>query len=285
MSTRGLINFEIDTNGHVLYTDENLEKLRLMFLDRSIIKDALLGPGDPGDFDKGSWHILCHLTAACAVFKKSDHFIWMEISHVPLIDEYLATVTIKTDKEIVTTFPLVSEQGQEIIKDAQLLGFIEGSSQGHISARDVIDPPDKFNTCTRQEYDMDEKSLKEGGRVWEHWTITRDITTECTVGTSILKSFLAMVSNCGGALVSSVARGRKDYHHPEQLSALIHFGIIGEKDVIKDMCPIRIPQELEVILNIANPCVSVKAAKRLKWDYSKLSYFMFERRIDRWSKA
>ncbi len=283
MITRGISKFEVDSNEHILFTEENFEKLRKMFLDRNIINGDLLGPGDPGDFDTGSWHILCHLVAACAVYRKSNKFIWMEISHVPLVDTYTATVTIDEDNEPVATFPLLSEQGQLIIKDAELMGFVEGSSLGHISAGDVKDPLGVFNTCTRQEYDQSEESVDEGGRVWEHWTTTRNITQDAPIGSSVLKAYLSIVSQCGGRFVSIVARGRTEYHHPEQLKALMHYGFITEEEGLIDIVPKPIPHDIELALYSSNPRECVNTVKKLPWDKNKISYFMFERSINKWN--
>lgn len=283
MITRGIAEFEIDSKGHVIYNESNLEKLRFIFLDRKIINGELLGPGDPGDFDFGGWHVLCHLVGGCAVFKSSNSMVWVEISHVPIIDSYVATITIDSDKESVTTFPLLSYEGQSIIQNAKLMGFVEGSSLGHISARDILDAEGKFNTCTRQEFDMDEKSIKDGGRVWEHWATTRNITSGASIGTSVLRAYLSMVSLCGGSFVAVVARGRIDYSHPTQLNALLQYGLVTKENALVDIMPKPISKKIEEIIYSANPKMCVKAVKELPWDNNKITYFMFERRINKWN--
>lgn len=283
MAQRGSKKFEISKNGHLIFSETNLEKLRKLFLDRSVINKSKLGPGDPGDFDIGAWHVLCHLAGGCAVYRNSGKYIWLEISHVPFIDIYCATVTIEVEKESVNTFPLLSYEGQVLLENAELIGFVEGSSLGHISARDAADKPGKFNKWTRQEFDFKENSKKDGGRVWEHWCTVRDLTPNANVGLSVLRAYLALVSLCGGRFVSIVARGRKQYHHPEQLIALVKSGFISADDAMVDILPKPIPSKTESEIYSADPKKCVDAIKGLKWDEHNISYFMFSRRIKKWS--
>jgi hypothetical protein len=64
---RGSSGFEIADDGNLVNNTANVERLRSLWLDRSVICGELLGPGDPGDFDHGAWHVACHLVAAgCA---------------------------------------------------------------------------------------------------------------------------------------------------------------------------------------------------------------------------
>jgi hypothetical protein len=283
MNTRGKLKFETGKDGHLILNDSNAEKLRRMFLDRKIINDKLLGPGDPGDFDLGAWHVLCHLAGGCAVYRNSSKLLWIEISHVPLADIYSATVTVDSPDEPVCTFPLLSAEGKNLLQKSELLGFVEGSSLGHISAKGSNDKPGKFNKWTRQEFDMDPKSKKDGGRVWEHWCTVRDITPNAVVGLSVLRSYLAMVSLCGGRFVAAVARGRKQYHHPEQLAAMVKYGFISAEDAIIDITPKPIPKKAELLIYSADPVKCVKAAAMLDWDEHDISYFMFSRRIQKWN--
>ncbi|HEY3251141.1 MAG TPA: hypothetical protein VGK25_08480 [Ignavibacteria bacterium] len=280
---RGSHKFEVNHDGHVVNSPENLEKLRKLFLDRKIINGKKLGPGDPGDFDFGAWHVLCHLAAGCAVFRNTDKYLWVEISHVPLIDVYTATVNVETEKEPVSAFPLLSEEGSALLNKAELLGFVEGSSLGHVSARDSNDLKGKFNKWTRQEFDMDVKSKKDGGRVWEHWCTVRDITPNASVGLSVLKAYLTMVSVSGGRLVSIVARGRRKYSHPEQLAALVKAGFISPEDATIDITPKPISRKAELLIYSAEPKKCLQAARMLKWDEHNISYFMFARRIKDWN--
>jgi len=283
LSERGTYKFEVIGDGNVVSTPSNLEKLRALFLDKTIINNAL-GPGDPGDFDNGAWHILCHLAAGCAVMKRpSGEVMWVEISHFPAVDIYTATVTVECPSEDVTTFPLDSVEGRALLEGANLLGFVEGSSLGHISARSVKDSPDKFNNNLRQDYEQDVESLKDGGRVWEHWCSVRDIRPGNAIGTSVLKAYLNMVAVCGGRFVGIVARGRSEYDHPIQLAALVKSGFISEREALVEVFPIIIPREAELLIYIASPRECITAAKSLAWPASGLSYHMFARRVDKWN--
>jgi hypothetical protein len=285
MNFRGESKFEIGAKGHLLNNETNLEKLRKLLLDRKIIDGDLLGPGDPGDFDKGAWHVFCHLAGGSAVFKKEDSYLWLEISHIPFIDLYTPTITVSSKKESVCTFPLLSEEGNLLLKNAILLGFVEGTSLGHISARDIIDDEKRFNLWKRQDCDFDIESEKDGGKVWEHWCTLRDITPKASLGISVLKSYLSIVSVCGGRFVSIVARGRRLYFHPEQLVALVKYGFITKEDATTDIIPKPIPKKQELMLYSAEPKICVKAVEALPWDKNKISYFMYKRRIKEWSNT
>jgi len=278
MPARGISNFEIDTNSHLLNNAVNLEKLRTILLDRSIITDNLTGPGNPGDFDFGAWHVLCHLAAGCAVYKNAGNLFWIEISHVPAQDIYEATVTPDSGN----SYPLSSNNGKNLLAGAKLVGYVEGSSLGHISARGVNDPPERFNYWPRQDFDKSASSNADGGRVWEHWCTVRDIRPTSVIGTSVLREYLEMVSLCGGTLASIVARGREDYNHPDQLMALVKYGFISRDDALVDILPKEIKKEVEIEIYSADPLICAKAIKQLTWDDKKLTYYMFKRRINRW---
>lgn len=282
-SKRGQLKFETDKKGHLLLNDINLEKLRKVFLDRKIIKGTLLGPGDPGDFDIGAWHVLCHLAAGCAVFRKEDKYLWVEISHVPAVDLYTATLSAECKKEPVYTFPITSFEGRTLLDKSELIGFIEGSSLGQISAKDAVDNAIIFNKWKRQDFNQKITSQKDGGRVWEHWCTVRDITPNAVIGLSVLKAYLSMLSLCGGRLASIVARGRRQYHHPEQLAALFKYGVISLQDAFVDITPKPIPLKAEKLIYTAEPNKCLKALRLLPWDEHNLSYFMFSRRVKKWN--
>ena len=57
---RGSIGFEVTADGILVNNAANVERLRHLWVDRSVIDGELLGPGDPGDFDHGAWHVSCH---------------------------------------------------------------------------------------------------------------------------------------------------------------------------------------------------------------------------------
>ncbi|MBL7995821.1 hypothetical protein JNM05_10675 [bacterium] len=281
-SIRGTYEFEITKEGNVISNSHNLEKLRELFLDKAIVNNAL-GPGDPGDFDYGAWHILCHLAAACAVFRRpSGELLWVEISHLPVIDIYTATVTVECSRENVTTFPLNSSEGKALLDGPTMLGFVEGTSLGHISARSVRDTADKFNNNLRQDYEHDVESPKDGGRVWEHWCTVRDIRVGNIVGTSVLRAYLDIVAICGGHFVGVVGRGRGDYDHPIQLAALVNAGLLSVEEALVEITPIEIPNESEQLICSSNPRQCVIGARLMNWSPSRIAYQMFNRSIGSW---
>src|SRR5437867_787856 len=90
---RGSFYFQTDGSG-ILDTAGNVEALRRLWLDRTLINGNDLGPGDEGDFDNGAWHVSCHVAGASGVRRARDgHLLWLEISHSGERDEYFATVT------------------------------------------------------------------------------------------------------------------------------------------------------------------------------------------------
>jgi hypothetical protein len=283
MAFRGTYLFEVSENGVLADTQENLEKMRELLLDKEIIGNAL-GPGDEGDFDYGAWHVICHLAAGAIVYRaEGGEIYWVEISHMRESDTYAPTVTSFSSGKAVRNLPLFAATALELFKDARLLGFVEGSSLGHISARDVTDPPDRFNQWVRQAFDQPEDSTEDGGRVWEHWCTVRDIRKSNVIGTSVLRSYLSLLALAGGRFAAMVARGRTDYDHPVQLAAMVKAGLVGREDVLIDLKPKPIPRNIELMIYSADPAKCAEAAAKLPWPVGALSYFMFERRIERWN--
>lgn len=276
---RGTFYFQTAGDG-ILDTAGNVEALRRLWLDRTLIHDDDLGPGDDGDFDNGAWHVSCHVAGAAGVRRARDgRLLWLEISHNPGRDEYFASVT--ADK----THPLDSSEGRALVEGSTLLGFVEGNSTGHISARGVNDPPTRFNKWQRQSFDRAVDSAEDGGKVWEHWCTLRDIRPAQPVAASVLRAYVALMAALGDRFVAAVARGRRDYHHPRQLCALVRAGVTTEAAATWDVSPIAIPSDIERHLLEAKPVLAAKAIAALSWNDNAHSYYMFERRIARWSTA
>jgi len=199
---RGSLGFEVGPDGNLVNNGANVERLRTLWLDRSVIDGELLGPGDPGDFDSGAWHVSCHLVAAGGV-RRTAHgqLLWLEISYDAMRDRYYASVTRATQGE-PRTLPLESAECEEIVAGSTLLGFVEGNSTGRISARGVVDPDGAFNGNPRQEYDKPPDSPEEGGKVWEHWCTLRDIRPSAAIGSSVLVAYVALLSVLGDAFAA-----------------------------------------------------------------------------------
>lgn len=281
---RGTYQFDVYDNGNIINNEANLDRLCKLFRDGEII-GGKWGPGRPGDFDNGSWHILCHLAAGSGVYINGNNYLWVSITHAGDKDEYSATVSTKNGDSI-RRVPLNSAEGYDLIASSKILGYIEGSSQGHILARNIQDPPTAFNSWPRQYFDRDVDSPNNGGTVWELWCPTRDIRKSCAVGYSVLSAYLALVSTLGGKFVAAVARGRRSHEHPRQLCALVKAGFISHEEALWDTMPKPITPDAERFFKEAKPEFSLQALEKIQWDTSgELYYYMFKRKIDSWSKA
>lgn len=281
MNTLVSYRFEIGENGRLVDCAANLELLRKLFRDGDII-DGNWGPGDPGDFDYGSWHILCHLAGGSGVLKLPQGLAWCGITHASKGDYYEATVTFKRGGSLVT-LPLGSAEGAAVVGAAECLGFIEGSSLGHISCRNFNDPPTAFNNWPRQRFDQPVDSEEDGGVVWEQWSTTRDLRESSRIGSSVLQAYLTLVSLLGGRFVAAVARGRREHEHPVQLVALVKAGLLAAEEATWDITPLAIPLDAQRLLYEATVGDSLRAAELLFREAGPQRYFMFSRRIDRWS--
>jgi len=284
MPQRGTYGFETGDGGRLLDNAANLERLRRLFRDGAII-DGEFGPGNPGDFDNGSWHILCHLAGGTGVFGGPDDPTWAAITHEPAADRYRATVSFK-DGGATRTVPIGEAGATARLSGRPLAGFVEGSSVGHIAARNVRDAPSAFNGWPRQMFDQPASDgSSDGGTVWEQWCVTRDIRPSSAIGDSALRAYLTLVSVLGGRFVAAVARGRREHEHPRHLSALVKAGALTRDEALWDVMPHPIPDAAERRLLEARPADSVQAAGLLAWDPREPRYYMFPRRIDRWSRS
>lgn len=163
---RGTFQFDVVEEGDLLNTSENVEALRQLWLNRTLVAGPDLGPGSRGDFDVGAWHVACHLAGAGGVRRtRSGSLLWLEISHDRASDEYYASVTVERSGA-PETLRLDSAEGRALLQGSSLLGFVEGNSTGRISARGVNDPPGRFNLWQRQDFDQPITSPANGGKVW-----------------------------------------------------------------------------------------------------------------------
>src|SRR5215475_13704680 len=131
---RGKYEFDVDENGNLKNSAYNLEQLRKLWLDRNDIHGDDIGPGDPGDFDNGAWHVACHLAGGCGVKKLADDSLaWLQISHDARVDRYFASVTVLEGRNN-RTVPLSSAEGIVLLRNSTLLGFVEGTSLVRVAA-------------------------------------------------------------------------------------------------------------------------------------------------------
>jgi len=284
MPGRGAYQFDVQNNGNLLDNRENVERARTLFNDGDIISNSW-GPGrDQSDFKYGGWHSLCHLAAGAGVYRLNNKYRWVAITHAGTEDVYRATVSSLEADATVKNVHLDADQGRNLIGQAELIGFVEGTSRGHILARGIQDPPQAFNRWPRQTYDYDAGSNSSGGTVWEHWCTTRDIRSSHPIGDSVLKAYVSLVSTLGGQFVACVARGRRSYNHPVQLCALVKAGFITKQDAMWDTMPYPISAAAESKFQEARPADSLQAVAKLSWDMTGgKRYYMFNRKIDSWS--
>ncbi len=284
MAFRGSFRFDVTPYGDLSDSPTNVESLRSLWLDRSLVNGDNLGPGDPGDFDHGAWHVACHLVAAGGVRRAANgRLLWLEVSHDARNDEYYASVSARADR-VVRTERLDSEDSSRLLAGSTLLGFVEGNSVGHISARGVRDTVDRFNGCPRQQFDRDADSVDDGGKVWEHWCTTRDIRASHVTGASVLRAYTMLVATLGDRFVAAVARGRRDYGHPEQLCAMVVAGLTSKASATWVATPYGLPPAAQRLLLEARPSDALTAVEALSWE-APPRYYMFPRRISRWSDA
>jgi hypothetical protein len=281
---RGTYKFEVSANGDLANVAGNVELLRKLWLDQRVISGDNLGPGDPGDFDNGAWHVACHLAAGCGVRERADGSLaWLQISHDDHADRYFASVTILEGQNSRTT-PIDSADGRILLQGSRLLGFVEGTSKGRTSARFVNDAPDLFNLWRRQDFDQPPGSAEDGGRVWEHWCTLRDIRTTHAIGTSALTAFVALAAALGDLFIPTVARGRREYGHPLQLREMINSGLVSVQSAVWDGMPVPIPSNCEAVFEHGDPATALKAATSFDWSKPP-RYYMFTRKIKGWSTA
>jgi hypothetical protein len=283
-TTRGALQFQITPTGDLYNTATNVKLLQQLWADRTLIRGDDLGPGDPGDFDFGAWHSSCHLLGAGGVIQLPDkRILWLEISHDGGPDAYFASAT-QREPAGVQTVRLDSAEGRDLCEQSTLLGFVEGNSIGRTSARNRVDGPVQFNLWRRQDFDQPVSSEEDGGKVWEHWCTLRDLRASNRIGLSALTAYVSLVAALGDRFVASVARGRREYGHPQQLCALVHAGFVGNAAATWEATPVPIPAALEPLFLQADPAQSLAAVEQLDWTKPP-KYFMFSRRIKSWSAA
>lgn len=95
---RGTYCFLTTPNGNLKDCPENVDLLRRLWNSRDLLSGELLGPGDPGDFNHGAWHVSCHLVAAGGALRFCDgSTAWVEISHNSADDDYYPSITSQAD--------------------------------------------------------------------------------------------------------------------------------------------------------------------------------------------
>jgi hypothetical protein len=294
---RGTFEFETVGDGELAASAHNVEALRKLWLDRTLVSGEDLGPCDPGDFDHGAWHVSCHLTGAGGVrLTREDALVWLEISFDPKALRYHASATFEGDGGALVTAPLADPRARKVLDGSVVAGFVEGSSLGHASAHGVLDPDGLFNHAQRQLYDKEPGSPDAGGKVWEHWVTLRDIRAGRpgeAIGMSVVKAYVELAAALGDRFAATVARGRghlketgkkdgaeeaDDYGHPAQLCALVRAGFTSAAAATWDVEPSAIDDATAFLFQESSPTAAWRAASRLPWTRRKAAYYMFERK-------
>ena len=272
--SRGTSGFEVDQSGALLANAHNVNALRELWASRP---QAL--PLGPGVGSTGAWHVSCHVVAAgCARRASNGDLLWLEVSHVAATDRYDATLT-RTSNGQSSTLSLDSDAARRLLQDSTLLGFVEGTSEGHISARGVRDTPTQFGGYLRQNYDQPAGSSNQGGRVWEHWCTTRDLEAHQPLSVSLLTAYLELCHAAGDLFGPTVARGRTNYGHPDQLIAMLDAGFADPASARWNTTPQPIERTVELIMHEATPSDALRAVSMLPWSSAQPQYFMYPRRI------
>lgn len=266
-------SFEVRADGALIPSDANVSALRELWASRPDGMDV-----GPGVGAAGAWHVACHLVAAGCVRRGADgQPLWMEISHVSADDTYAATLTSGSDR---TTIALHSAEAQQLLANSALLGFVEGTSEGHITARGVQDAPGRFEGWMRQNFDQQPGSQEPGGRVWEHWCTTRDLVPDSNASVSLLTAYLQLCGAAGDLFAPTVARGRTAYGHPSQLSEMVRAGFCTRESASWRTMPQPIRRDSELLLQEATATASSQAVRRLEWSDDGPTYYMYQRRIN-----
>lgn len=110
MPVRGTYQFNVQANGNLVNSAENVERARKLFRDGTIISRRW-GPGREGDFDYGGWHCLCHPVAGTGVYQSDSGYLWVAVTHAENEDRYLATVSGREPDGSGRTVELDSAEG------------------------------------------------------------------------------------------------------------------------------------------------------------------------------
>ncbi len=261
------------------------EKFRKLLLDwRAIEGDG--GPGTQRD-RRGAWHLFCHLAAAGALFRiTSGGSAWVGVLFNRDTNRYFAAVCTDINGR-QSVLRLQSLAARELLASGQCCAYLEGASRGHILDRSANDAGDPNTDDRRQDYDQRIDSSKDGGPVWEMWTVSRDIRPISPLGTSVVQAYGELLEVLGGKFAAIVARGRMEpeYGHMRQMCAMIDAGFITKNDALSDIDAIAIPHHVEQRLMNATPQAFATSARLLLRKQRPLCYFMYGRKLSSFAPA
>src|SRR5262249_6037728 len=200
----------------------------------------------------GAWYGGCHLLGGGGVRQlKNNKLAWLQVSHNSATDRYFASATVHEDKA-ARIVPLDSADGRILLDGSKLLGFVEGTSVGRVSARNMCDPTSLFNLLRRQDFDQPPGTTKDDGRVWAPWGTLRGIRPANAIGTSVVTAYVSLVSALGDLFIPWLPRGRGESGHPEQSRAMVRAGLVGRASAPWDGKPIPMPKEAGLLFQEAD---------------------------------
>ncbi len=261
------------------------ERLRRVLLDWQAI-DGDAGPGAINN-RRGSWHLFCHLAAAAALYRLPGRRpAWVGILYDRGARRYFAAICAGLNHR-QSILPLKSRKARELVARGAWRGYLEGGSRGHILDRAANDPGDSQKVDRRQDYDQDINSLKDGGPVWEMWTVSRDIRAKSILGSSLIEAYGDLLDVLGGRFAAVVARGRiePEYGHLRQMCALIDAGFVTPDEALTEIDAVAIQPNVERILLEATPEAFSRAAALLVRERRKPCYFMYSRKLSSFASA
>lgn len=261
------------------------DSLRNLLLDWR----AINGDGGPGTTKngRGSWHLFCHLAAASALYRfRNRHAGWVGVVFDKKSRMYRAAMVTTLQARLVI-LPLKSNDARNLIAGGEWFGYLEGASRGHILDRDADDPGDPKIDDRRQDYNQRINSQRDGGPVWELWTVSRDIRARNRLGNSLVEAYGELLTVLGARFAAVVARGRMEpeYGHLRQMCAMIDAGLISAEAALTDIDAVAIPPNIERVLLDATPRSFAHAASLLANVHRKPCYFMYSRKLSSFASA
>ena len=281
---RGSYEFEAGDSGGLLNTASNVELLRELWLDRDNINGDDIGPGDPGDFDNGAWHVACHLLGGGGVRKLATASSPGSRSRMTSAERpYFASATVREGQ---ARAPCRSIRR----RDAHCLQ-IESLSVSSRELRSAGCPPASPGSAVAVQSVAPAGFRPAAGQRRRTAAAFGSTGARCAtsgpthaIGTSVLTAYVSLVAALGDLFIPCVARGRREYGHPVQLRAMVARRPGRSASATWDGKPTAISKEAEKLFQEADEAAALKAVEQLKWS-APPQYYMFARKISGWSKA
>ena len=149
---RGTFGFEVFPSDELLNTPANVEALRRLWLDRTLVRGPGHRPRELGRFRRR--RVAQQLPRGRRRGRAARRGRVAALARdLPRSRRRPAISPASPGVGTPRTVKLDSTEGRALLERSQLLGWVEGNSKGHISARGVDDPRDRFNSWRRQDFD------------------------------------------------------------------------------------------------------------------------------------